>query len=41
MGKAKRFNSYDAPIAERRKVIQGYGEQRQKLSRPDNQHSGN
>ncbi len=29
MGKSKRFNIYDGPVAEQRKVVQSYGEQRQ------------
>lgn len=32
MGKAKRFNIYDGPVAEQRKVVQSYGEQRQNKS---------
>jgi len=32
MGKAKRFNAYDEPQANRRKVVQSYGAQRQRLS---------
>jgi len=32
MGKAKRNNSYDSAVAERRKVVQSYGAQRQRLS---------
>lgn len=32
MGKAKRFNSYDSAVVEKRKIIQSYGEARQKLS---------
>ena len=32
MGKAKRFNVYDSDIAEKRKVVQSYGQSRQNLS---------
>ncbi len=32
MGKAKRFNPYDESVAEKRKLVQSYGEARQKLS---------
>ena len=32
MGKAKRFNSYDDAVAEKRKIVQGFGLERQKLS---------
>lgn len=32
MGKAKRFNPYDSAVAEQRKIVQSYGEARQKLS---------
>ena len=32
MGKAKRFNTYDETQANRRKVVQSYGAQRQRLS---------
>lgn len=32
MGKAKRFNSYDSDVAQQRKIVQSYGEARQKLS---------
>ena len=32
MGKAKRFNSYDSDVAQQRKLIQSYGQQRQNLS---------
>ena len=32
MGKSKRFNVYDEPQANRRKVVQSYGAQRQRLS---------
>jgi len=32
VGKAKRFNPYDESVAEKRKLVQSYGEARQKLS---------
>jgi len=32
MGKAKRFNAYDAEVAEGRKLVQAYGQARQNLS---------
>jgi hypothetical protein len=32
MGKAKRYNTYDAAVSEGRKIVQSYGEARQKLS---------
>ena len=32
MGKAKRFNVYDGDVANQRKLVEGFGQQRQKLS---------
>jgi len=32
MGKAKRFNSYDSEVSEKRKLVQGYGQARQNMS---------
>ncbi len=32
MGKAKRFNAYDGTVAEQRKIIEGFGRQRQSFS---------